>query len=100
MILEPDYIAWLRQEAALIKSDGCTRALEIERDCCLEHDLAYFFGRVPRWAFIYHDWNLAPSTSRAAADRRFFDCNGLLHRYIAVRLGGWRAWRRHRKARP
>lgn len=99
--LEDDkYREWVREEARWIDSDGCTKSLEIHKDCCLEHDLAYFYGRDPRWAFLYHSWSMAPSISRAEADKRFWDCNGLLYRYVAVRLLGGGIWRRHRKLRP
>jgi hypothetical protein len=107
----PEYREWVREEARKIGSDGCSKVAEIHRDCCLEHDLAYFYGRDPRAAFVTRSWSLAAKISRSETDARFRECNQdadplgkasplAFWRWAGVRVGGWLAWRNHRKARP
>lgn len=104
------YWDWVRAEAAAIKSDGCSKVSEWHRECCLEHDLGYYYGRDPREAFR-SDWASAPKIERGEVDRRFLDCmqersplrDGSPRaavRWLGVRVGAWLAWRRHRKVRP
>lgn len=95
------YREWVRAEAAKVKSDGCSHALEVARDCCLEHDLGYYYGRDPRSA-IKVGWELAERVDRSFVDHRFRDCNPniLRYRWWGVRIGGWNPWRKHRKLRP
>lgn len=75
------YRAWVRVEARKIGSDGCTAVSEWHQDCCLEHDLACYFGRDPRLAFqlavkgFQDPWAMAPVLSRRDADKRFAGCN-------------------------
>lgn len=107
------YKLWLRIQADAIGSDGCTHALELARDCCLEHDLGYYYGRDPRSAYRLFRQNLVPAgishfdnaspITRGEVDARFRRCNPPLvgwYRWIAVRIGGRRAWKRHRSQRP
>jgi hypothetical protein len=105
------YWDWVREQAQLIKADGCSGVPEINRVCCLEHDLAYFYGRSPQAAFVTKSWSLAAKCSRSDADARFRECNedhsklsraSLLAkwRWLGVRVGGWNAWRKHRQVRP
>jgi hypothetical protein len=103
MDMTPEYREWVRGEAKRINSDGCSHVLDIHKDCCLEHDLAYYYGRSPQAAFVTRSWSLAAKCSRSSADARFRECNGDLiglWRWAGVRVGGWNAWRKHRKARP
>lgn len=46
------YQAWVESEAALIVSDGCTGVSGFRRECCLEHDLAFYYARNPRTAYM------------------------------------------------
>lgn len=101
--MDKDYIKWIREEASKINSDGCSGVIDISKDCCLEHDLAYYYGRDPSSAFVVKSWSLAAKISRSEADAAFRKCNGDLMglwRWAGVRLAGWNAWRKHRKARP
>ena len=45
------YWAWVESEAALIESDGCTKVTGYRRECCWEHDLAFFYAKDPRSAY-------------------------------------------------
>lgn len=100
----PAYKEWVQSEAAKIKSDGCTGVPDFHKDCCFEHDLAYYYGRDPRAAFVTKSWSLAAKISRSETDARFRECQGDLMgiwRWIFMKAGGsWLAWRRHRKVRP
>lgn len=96
------YKAWLRAEAQLIKSDGCTHALEIKQDCCYEHDLGYFYGRDPRDAFDLaqkghtRPWENAAPIGKIKLDIRLGSCSKLWHRTLATLIAGWGIWRRKR----
>lgn len=106
------YWEWVKEQALLIKTDGCTGVIDFRKHCCYEHDLGYFYGRDPRHAFACRNtlispdrdveaWTLAAKISRSEADARFRQCNPIAKwRWIGVRLGGWNAWRKHRKERP
>jgi hypothetical protein len=101
-----EYYDWIKAEALKINSDGCSRVLDIHKVCCYEHDLAYFYGRDPQKAYVV-GWGLAAKISRSDADEYFKHCNLLMGpsalawwRWMGVRLGGWNAWRKHRKERP
>lgn len=110
------YGEWLVSQAKAIKSDGCSRVADINLVCCYEHDLGYYYGRDPREAYRLvpqsgpASWSLAAKISRSEVDARFRDCNLKMDpvwfdgdaylRWVGVRLGGWWAWRKHRKVRP
>ena len=109
--MSPTYWTWVRAEASLIKSDGCSKVADIHKDCCYEHDLAYHYGRDPRASYAIKSWSLAAKISRSEADARFRKCNQELSslgkasplagwRWLGLRVGGWLAWRNHRKVRP
>lgn len=104
--MEANYRGWVRAQAFGIKSDGCSKVLDIDRDCCFEHDLGYYYGRDPREAYRAHKagsedpWSLAAKCSRSEIDCRFGRCTKVKWRWAGVRLLGWNAWRKHRKARP
>src|SRR5687767_7023163 len=50
----PNYLTWLRAEASLIDTDGCSAVSGVRVECCYEHDLHYFYGRDARDAYRYH----------------------------------------------
>lgn len=91
-----NYRAWVRREAKLIHSDGCTKALELKQDCCYEHDLFYHYGRDPRAAFELAQnghsapWEDAPQMRKVVADWRLGRCSGLWWRFPATLLFGRR----------
>lgn len=116
---ERKYLYWnfIAHESKLIESDGCTKVVDFRRECCHLHDLAYHYGRNPKDAYrLYLDdepeyWADAARITRGEADLMIKQCyhdkstiNGfspfVWTRYWGVRLGGWWAWRKHRKARP
>lgn len=97
------YWEWVKEEAELVGSDGCSWVSELYQVCCYEHDLAYRYGKDPRQAYL-KDWTRAGFIDRAEADRRFRDCiraHSALGafsplafvRWIGVRIGGWWAWK-------
>lgn len=105
--LSDDYVQWLRAHAQVINSDGCTLVTQVYQDCCLEHDLSYYYGKDPRVAYA-SNWQSAPAMDRKEADRRFRNCvqaHSRLGKYSpvswlrwsGVRLAGWHPWNKHRK---
>jgi hypothetical protein len=104
------YEEWIKEEALKIKSDGCSKVPDFNKICCLEHDLAYHYGKDPKDA--YHEgWEKAQKVKRGYPDAEFRRCNQeksklkigsplAAWRWVGVRLGGWNAWRKHRKERP
>ena len=103
------YEEWVKYEASVIKSDGCSKVTDIHKFCCLEHDLAYYYGRNPKHAFVV-GWDKAQKVTRGDADTAFRRCNQYfsefklyspmaLWRWVGVRVGGWNAWNKHRKVR-
>lgn len=107
------YWQWVRNEAAAIKSDGCSKALDWNLDCCFEHDLGCEYLKDPHDAYFIHlanpDWPRdkvwlhAKILRDGDRDARFRDCNreragklGIIGRarawvrWIAVRCGA--AW--------
>ena len=101
-----EYWEWIKTQAFGIKSDGCSKVLDFDKDCCYEHDLGYFYGRSPIEAYAAHlagseePWSLAAKCSRSEIDAIFRNCTCAKWRWVGVRLLGWNAWRKHRKARP
>lgn len=111
------YWDWIEAEAKAINSDGCTLVTELFRPCCLQHDLGYYWAKDPRDAYvkwlqlaIENPWQEARTVGRDEVDIQFRDCiqskSRVEHfspiswlRYVGVRIGGWWAWRKHRKSR-
>lgn len=110
----PLYWDWVESEAALIKTDGCSKVSGAFRKCCRQHDLAYYYGRDPVSAYKrylagdWEHWLNANPTTRAQADADFRRCTQAnsamgffspvaLWRWAGVRLGGKGAWDRHRE---
>ena len=97
-LLRPTYWSWVRSEAACIGADGCSGpAMGFHIECCMEHDLGYYYARDARDAYLKHrggaldPWTAAKPIDRAEVDRRFRQC----HRNRS-RLGNWSpmAWYR------
>lgn len=104
------YCDFVREEAKKIGTDGCSGVIDLWIRCCWEHDLSYWHGRDPRDAYLRYlqwddnFWEVAAPITRAEADKRFRQCIPFTVaawvRWAGVRVGGWKAWRAHRKARP
>lgn len=107
------YWDWVRSEAALIDSDGCTRVSGIQHECCWEHDLAFYYAKDPRAAYRRYlngdtdPWLRADVITFEQANGRFRKCHtarsvmGWLNpmawwRYGGVRWGAKSAWEAHR----
>lgn len=106
-----DYWAFVKSEAALVGTDGCSAVSGLKIECCYEHDLAYRYKKDPRDAFrLYRAgrfaacWLLAQRITRAEADMRLRQClmnHSKLGRYspmawwrwLGVRIGARHAWR-------
>lgn len=86
------YWSWIESEAALIESDGCTKASGFQLCCCWEHDLAFYYATDPRDAFRRwreHDdgdraWKDAAPVTFEAANEDFRRCHAQ-----RSRLGWW-----------
>jgi hypothetical protein len=63
------YWVWVRRQAALVESDGCTRVPDWCVDYCYEHDLAYRTHKDPRDAWRV-GWANAKPIKKRVADRR------------------------------
>jgi hypothetical protein len=104
---------WVDQEAALIKTDGCSWALGFYRRHCKVHDVAYYHGVDPVDAFLLwrlgrHDyWGEARRITQREADehlRRGIRSDSPLGyldpiaatRWAVLRAVGGRAWNKHR----
>ena len=107
------YWIWIRSEAALIDTDGCSAVSGLKIECCFEHDLAYYFAKDPRDAYrlwrqeVLHPWLVAEPIDREESDRRFKDCHRnrsifgryspmALYRWLGVRWKAQQAWDEHR----
>lgn len=77
-----DYWDRVRNRAAELGSDGCTKALGVKRDCCLEHDVSYADG---------HTVDGEPQTKQQA-DQRFLAC---LQRHSRLGFYSPLAWWRY-----
>jgi len=111
---KPLFWDWVREEAQKVKSDGCTKAIDFRKDCCYLHDLAYWHAKDPWDAYRHYlngeenYWALAKDITRAEADaliRKCYQDKSLVDgfsllawtRWAGTRLGGWWAWRTHRR---
>lgn len=110
----PLYWSWVESEAALVKTDGCSKVSGAFRRCCLQHDLAYRYARDPVDAYRrYVDgdpayWFNAERTTRATADADLRRCMQsqskagfwsplALIRWLGLKVGGQGAWDTHRR---
>lgn len=79
----PTYWEWIESEAALVESDGCTKATGFQLACCWEHDVAFWYARDPRSAYRHwlehHDrvraWREADDVTFEQANRDFKRCH-------------------------
>jgi hypothetical protein len=109
----PLFLAWVESEAALIKTDGCSKVSGAFRSCCRVHDLAYHHGKDAVSAYRLYlageaeCWLHATTITRAQADAEFRRCTqansalgffsiAALWRWAGVRIGGKGAWDAHR----
>lgn len=118
MTMKADALYWdfIRSEAALIGTDGCSTVTGLRVECCHEHDLSYYYAKDPRSAYrlwregLSDYWGFAAVMTRREADARFRQCQqqrSALGRYsplswvrwLGVRIGGTGAWNDHRAAR-
>lgn len=112
------YQDWLRAEALLIDSDGCSRVSGYQVECCWEHDVTFWHGTDPREAYVRwcvhgdreRAWREASAIEFEEANRRFRKCHFsrtvlkyaspvAWWRYYGVMKGARAAWDTHR-ARP
>lgn len=116
MTLVTPYWDWIRSEAALIDTDGCSAVSGLTIECCFEHDLGYYHARDPRDAYrkaldpdVAPDehWLHAKPIDREEVDRRFRSCHQnhsrlgrwslmATWRWLGVRVGAQGAWDKHR----
>lgn len=71
----------LKALAESIGSDGCTHALQIDVECCWEHDYTYVTGKTPRGIL----------KTKEQADQRFRDC--IQSKSFLRKLSPMSAWR-------
>jgi hypothetical protein len=107
------YWDWIRSQADLIDTDGCSAVSGLKVECCLAHDVEYFYAKDSRHAYQlwcegdYHCWAHAKPIEREEADRRFKVCHQTRSalgrwsvmaqwRWLGVRFGGQDAWDKHR----
>ena len=102
------YWDWIRQEAALIHADGCTGVTNMYADCCLQHDLEFYYGTSATEAYRV-GWAKAMPITFAQANDHFKRCHFRMGRlghwnpiawvrYAAVRMRkGRSAWDTHRR---
>lgn len=107
------YWQWVRAEAALIDSDGCSAVTGMKIECCFEHDLGYYYAKDAHDA--YRSWRMgrvdvwtdALPIDRMKTDARFRRCLqyhskwGMwspmaLWRWLGVRWKAQKAWDSHR----
>jgi hypothetical protein len=110
----PQYWAWIRSQAELLGSDGCTVVSGLQIDCCFEHDLGYYYAKDPRDAYLREltgsldPWTAAKAIDRDTVDARFRRCHQnrslfgtyspmAFWRWLGVRFGGQKRWDRHRE---
>jgi hypothetical protein len=98
---QPNYIHWLRAEATLIDTDGCSAVSGLKVECCYEHDLSYFYAKDPREAYRRRNgalpgsslvWSNTPPITFEETNRRFRKClqaRSKLGRYSPMALWRW-----------
>lgn len=107
------YWDWVESEAAVIGTNGCSKASGAYGRCCLQHDLSYYYAKAPASAYGRYllgeadYWSRAMIITRSTADAAFRRCIQAkskagfwspmaVIRWIGVRLGGQSAWDAHR----
>ena len=108
------YWDFIKTEATVIESDGCTKVIDFHKICCWEHDLSYYWAACPRDAYrlwrngAVRYWQEAKPITRSKADQQLRKCyqqksiaNGFSvlawTRWTGTRVGGFFAWKRHRE---
>ena len=78
------YWDWIRSEAALINSDGCSKVSGFMVECCWEHDLAFYYAKDPQDAYLrildnglsrLDAWHDAAPITFTQANTRFKRCH-------------------------
>ena len=112
--MTPLYWDWIDSEAAVIKTDGCSKVSGAFRRHCRVHDLSYYYARDPVSAyrlFIACDpdyWLCAQPITKGEADAAFrrgmqsdsvagFFSPMALWRWAGLKIGGGSAWESHRR---
>lgn len=107
------YWSFVKYEATKIDSDGCSWVSELYHPCCLQHDLGYYYARIPESAYSYYlqdvvgYWDKATTASKDEIDVAFRDCIQKRSkakkwsplswiRYAGVKWFGKKAWNSHR----
>lgn len=89
------YYDWLREQAQLIHADGCSGVTNIDAICCLEHDLAFYYGKDPAHAYHFartqDPWWWARPITFEDANTHFRACCFRESRLGYLNLMGW--WR-------
>ena len=110
----PVYWNFIRSEAALIQTDGCSHVSGFQVDFCYEHDLSFFHGKDPIDAYYrfrggaLDPWKEAKPITFDEANKRFRNRHqanskfGRLSpmawwRWLGVQYGGRSAWEKHRE---
>ena len=116
MTIVTPYWEWIRSEAALIGTDGCSAVMGFHVECCFEHDLGYYYARDPRDAYRKsydpdiapnEEWLHADPIEREEVDARFRSCHQnrskfgrwspmAIYRWLGGRGGGQEAGDKHR----
>lgn len=93
------YWEWVRSEAALIDSDGCSKVSGWHVECCWEHDLAFQYGRDPRDAYRRYrhgaldPWRRARLITFEESNRRFRNCHVPRTKLGWLNPAVWWRWR-------
>lgn len=111
--MNASYRSWIKQEADLIESDGCSFATGARKICCLIHDLEYYYGKDASHAYILFlagekdYWTKARRVERKSVDGNFIKCmrreswlgffSPLAFIRQLVKVGGGKAWNEHRE---
>ena len=111
--IQTPYWEWVKSEAALVDTDGCSGVTGVRIECCFEHDLGFFHAKDPRSAYRhwrannYYYWEDADAIDRDEVDARFRQCLQNRSRFgrwspmawwrwVGVRWKAQAAWDTHR----
>jgi len=89
------YASWLREEAALIHADGCTGVTNLYADCCLQHDLEFYYAKSAADAYRQQraghpaPWRDAVPVTFDEANAHFRACHFRSSRFGYLNLVGW-----------
>lgn len=108
------YWTFIENEAALIKTDGCSNVTGAYRRHCRVHDLSYYYARDPVAAYRLYAagdlnyWLNAKALTKGEADAAFrrgmqsdspagFFSPLAITRWLGLKVGGGAAWESHRQ---